>query len=160
MKESQRFLAEMAKIQNRIKSNDKRPRSFGTSCLLHQSEIHLIDAIEPGEGIMASNLARKMGITNGAVTQLADKLLKKGLLVKQKRPGNRKEVYLTLTKAGETAYHSHLRFHEELSSRMTAYLDSLKPEEMAVLTNFVKIIDQNLPDLEKEREEKEREERA
>ncbi len=160
MKESQRFLAEMAKIQNRIKSNDKRPRSFGTSCLLYQSEIHLIDAIEPGEGIMASNLARKMGITNGAVTQMADKLVKKRLLVKQKRPGNRKEVYLTLTAEGETAYHSHLRFHEELNSKLTAYLDSLKPEEMAVLTNFVKIIDENLPDLEKEREEKEREERA
>ncbi len=48
MTESERFLAEMGKIQNRIQSNDKQPRNFGTSCLLHQAEIHLIDAIEPG----------------------------------------------------------------------------------------------------------------
>ncbi len=153
MKDSQYFLLETSKIFNRIKSNDKRPRSFGTSCLLYQAEIHLIDAIEPGEGIMASDLARKMGVTNGAVTQLADKVARKGLLIKEKRKTNRKEVYLKLTKEGETAYHHHYQFHEALNSRLIAYMDALKPEEMAVLMGLLEIIDAYLPDLEKEREE-------
>jgi len=77
MEESLRIMRQAAKIQNRINSNDKKPRPFGTSQLLHQSEIHFIDAIESGEGINASRLSQKLGITNGAVTQIADKLVKR-----------------------------------------------------------------------------------
>ena len=139
-----------SKIQYRINSNDKKPRSFGTSQALHQSEIHFIDAIGPGDGMISSHVACKLGITKGAVTQTADKLVKKGLAEKYKKPENKKEVYIKLTPEGETAYENHRLFHKQLGDKMIEYLDSLSREQMEVLFELLDIIDKNLPNLNEE----------
>lgn len=150
MKDSIELLLQTSRIQNRINSNDKKPRSFGTSHLLHQSEIHFIDAIEPGEGINASRLSKKMGITNGAVTQTAEKLISKKLVEKYKVENNKKEVFLRLTSEGETAFTNHRLFHRKLEDRMLEYLDSLNKEQMDALFGLIEIIDHYLPDLNRE----------
>ena len=150
MNESESLMIEFSKIQYRINSNDKKPRNFGTKHALYQSEIHFIDAIEPGDGIIASQVAQKLGVTKGAVTQIADKLVKKGLIEKYKRPDNKKEVYIKLTSDGKIAYDRHRLFHKQLGDKMIAYLDSLSPAQMQALTGLLNIIDKNLPDLNKE----------
>ncbi len=150
IKESVDFLLRIAKIQNRINSNGKKPRKFGTNHLLYQSEIHFIDAVEPGNGLIASAIAKKLGITNGAVTQIADKLVKKNLIEKYKAPGNKKEVFIKLTTEGEVAYANHKLFHKKLTDKMVEYLDGLNKEQMEALFGIVEIVDKNLPDLNKE----------
>ena len=150
MKESESLMIEFLKIQYRINSNDKKPRNFGTKHALYQSEIHFIDAVEPGYGMIASRVAQKLGITKGAVTQIADKLVKKGLIEKYKKPDNKKEVYIKLTRDGEIAYESHRLFHKQLADKMIVYLDGLSPKQMQALTGLLDIIDKNLPDLNKE----------
>jgi transcriptional regulator, MarR family len=77
MNDIQSFMELTAKIQYRINANDKKPKRFGTAHLLYQSEIHFIEAIGLSDGYSASELSEKLGITNGAVTQVSDKLLKK-----------------------------------------------------------------------------------
>ena len=150
MKNSIRLMRQGARIQYRIRTNDKKPRTFGTDHLLYQSEIHFIDAIGPGEGLNASQISKKLGITNGAVTQVADKLVKKKLIEKYKIRGNKKEVYLRLTAEGKIAFENHKRFHQELSDRMLEYLDGLTEEQMDALFGLMEIIDRYLPDLDKE----------
>ena len=150
MKDSIRLMHQGAKIQYRIRANDKKPRTFGTAHLLYQSEIHFIDAIGSGEGLNASQISKKMGITNGAVTQVAEKLVKKKLVERYKIQGNKKEVYLRLTTEGKTAFENHKLFHQELSDRMIEYLDGLKKEQMDALFGLMDIIDRHLPDLDKE----------
>jgi DNA-binding MarR family transcriptional regulator len=150
MKDSIRLLRQGAKIQYRIRANDKKPRPFGTDQLLYQSEIHFIDAIGPGEGLNASQLSKKLGITNGAVTQVADKLVRKKLIERYKIQVNKKAVYLRLTTAGKIAFENHKLFHQELSDRMIEYLDGLTKEQMDALFGLMDIVDQHLPDLDKE----------
>jgi len=150
MEESSRIMRQAAKIQSRINSNDKKPRPFGTSQLLHQSEIHFIDAIEPGEGINASRLSQKLGITNGAVTQIADKLVKKKLIYKYKKEINKKEVYLKLTEEGEIAFDNHRIFHKELHDKIVEYLDGLNKEQTEAIRGLMDVIEHYLPDLSKE----------
>ena len=82
MNDIQSFTELTAKIQYRINANDKKPKSFGTRHKLYQSEIHFIDAIGLDGGYSASELSEKLGITNGAVTQVSDKLLRKKLIEK------------------------------------------------------------------------------
>lgn len=150
MEEAIKFLQQWTKIQYRINANDKKPRNFGTSQLLHQSEIHFIDAIETGEGLNASQLSEKLGVTNGAVTQTADKLLKKHLIKKYRIPGNKKEIYLKLTPEGEIAFKNHRLFHKKTSDKIIDYLDSLSAEQLDALFGLLDIIERNLPDLTKE----------
>ena len=147
MKESEEILLQGAKIQGRINSNDKQPRPFGTKQLLYQSEIHFIDAIEPGEGLNASQISRKLGITNGAVTQIADKLVQKELITKYRKDDNRKEIYLKLTEEGVTAFKHHKLFHKELSDKMIEYIDNLNHEQIEGIKGFIEVIEKYLPDL-------------
>ena len=79
MNDIQGLIERTAKIQYKINANDKKPRTFGTQHKLYQSEIHFIEAIGLSGDYSASELSEKLGITNGAVTQVADKLLKKKL---------------------------------------------------------------------------------
>lgn len=150
MSDSQEIMLGFAKIQSRINSNDKRARSFGTSQMLHQSEIHFIDAVEPGDGLNASCLSEKLGITNGAVTQIADKLLKKSLVEKYKKDGNKKEVYIKLTPEGEIAFANHKKFHQELSGKVIGYLDGLNNSQVEGIKGLLNVIDIYLPDLSQE----------
>lgn len=54
-----------------------------------------------GAGAIApSRLAERMGLTRGAVTKLADRLLAKGLAVRQANPDDARAQTLTITPAG------------------------------------------------------------
>lgn len=147
MDDYQKIMERMAALQYKINSNDKKPRSFGTSELLHQSEIHFIDAIGIDGEINASQLSEKLSISNGAITQVADKLLNKKLIEKYKKESNKKEVYFRLTEQGEVAYESHRKFHQDLCDKMIAYLKGLSPEQIKGILGFISVSDENLPDL-------------
>ena len=147
MDDYQKIMERMAALQYKINSNDKKPRSFGTSELLHQSEIHFIDAIGIDSEINASQLSDKLHISNGAITQVADKLLKKKLIEKYKIETNKKEVYFRLTEQGKVAYESHRKFHQDLCDKIIAYLKGLSPEQIKGILGFIAVSDKNLPDL-------------
>ena len=148
MNDIQSFMKLTAKIQYRINANDKKPKRFGTAHLLYQSEIHFIEAIGLSEGYSASELSEKLGITNGAVTQVADKLLKKKLIKKYKKEGNKKAVYITLTKEGVRAYKNHEKFHDGFNKKITAYLSSLSKKEFSAIVRLAELVNETIPDFE------------
>ncbi len=82
MEQTNKLLAQIAKIQYRITSNNKKPRKFGTNHLLYHSEIHFINAISSYKELNVSQLSEKLGVTKGAITQVAEKLLRKNLIYK------------------------------------------------------------------------------
>lgn len=140
-----KIIEKMNAIQYRINLNDKKPKSFGTNQQLYQSEIHFIDAIGIGEEVNASQLSSKIGITNGAVTQVAQKLIKKKLIEKYKKETNKKEVYFKLTEMGIVAYAHHKAFHKELDDKIFEYLKGLSEEQIEGLLGLVAITEENLP---------------
>jgi len=147
MNEYQMILERMSALQYKINSNDKKPRNFGTSVLLYQSEIHLIDAIGLDREINASQLSEKLCISNGAITQGTNKLLKKKLIEKYKKETNKKEVYFRLSKQGIVAYESHRKFHQDLIDKITVYLKGLSLEQIEGILGYITVADENLPDL-------------
>lgn len=136
---------QLVKLMNRINENDKRPKDFGTGKVLYTSEIHLIDAVGPDEGYNGSVLSEKMGITNGAVTQITAKLLAKGIVRKIKKPGNKKEVYIQLTELGKVAYANHLELHRVLREKINQATEQMSSEQRAGLMKFLTVIEKNIP---------------
>jgi len=137
----------IAALQYKITSNNKKPKSFGTDKLLYQSEIHFIDAVGTEDAVNASQLSEKLGVSNGAITQVADKLSEKGLIKKYKKDTNRKEVYFRLTEQGKVAYENHKNFHRSLREKITAYLEGLSPKQIEGILGLLSVSDENLPDL-------------
>ncbi len=141
------LIERMAAIQYRINLNDRKPKSFGTNQLLYHSEIHFIDAIGIDKEINASQLSSKLDITNGAVTQVSQKLIKKKLIEKYKKETNKKEVYFKLTESGKVAYKNHKLFHKQLDDKIIEYLKGLSREQLDIILGFVAIAEEHLPRL-------------
>lgn len=144
------FIELTAKIQYKINANDKIPKSFGTRHMLHQSEIHFIEAIGLKGEYSASDLSKKLEITNGAVTQVADRLLGKKLIEKYKKIDSKKTVYFKLTDEGIIAYKNHENFHSSFNEKLAAYLNSLSKKEFDAIMSLAELVNSNIPDLSKE----------
>lgn len=140
-----KIIEKMNAIQYRINMNDKKPKAFGTNQQLYQSEIHFIDAIGIDEEINASQLSNKLDITNGAVTQVAQKLIQKKLIEKYRKETNKKEVYFKLTELGKIAYENHKAFHKVLDDKIIEYLKGLSEEQIEGILGLAAIAEENLP---------------
>lgn len=113
-------------------------RDYGAGELLYHAEVNLLDVIFRHPEQSAASLAGMLGITKGALTQTAKKLIDKGLVEPYNPPGNRKTKYHRLTPAGEAVRKSHAQFHAEANARMRAYLCALPVSDKQVLTDFFK----------------------
>jgi DNA-binding MarR family transcriptional regulator len=142
------IIERMAAIQYQISLNDKKPKNFGTDGLLYQSEIHFIDAIGKDKTVMALELARKLNITKGAVTQVSKKLLEKGYIKKLRKDGNKKEIYFELTEKGIVAYDNHLEFHGDINNKIIEYLKKLNKDQLEAIIGLVELNEKCIPRIE------------
>lgn len=115
---------------------DRYPNTYGTAGQFTPSEIHLIDAIGLEEPILMSELAAKLNVTKGAITQLAKKLEIKGAIQRSPHPSDKRAVLLSLTDIGEIAYKEQeavrVHFYKLLASQMDSH-------EMAVFEKGIDI---------------------
>lgn len=132
-------------IVNKMNELAKKPREFGIGQKLYQSEIHTISAISNHTGINANELSKVLGVTNGAVTQITNKLIQKGLVEKYKKNNNNKEVYIRLTDLGEIANQGHDAFHEEMRKNLKEYLNELQENQIEAIVKLFDTVIENLP---------------
>jgi len=105
------LLEKLEQVITKMESMHTPSLSFGTGVLMHQKEIHTVQAIGRHSGINVTRLAEQMGVTKGAVSQTISKSVKKGLVQKTHAPGNDKEVILELTDLGWVGFRNHEKFH-------------------------------------------------
>lgn len=107
------------------------------------SEIHLLEAVGPpilnSEGKTVSEISDILGISLPSVTFAINKLVRKGYVTKQKSSLDGRLVYVTLTRAGQRAEHSHRYFHRSMIRSITSEMD--ENEKQALLQGVVKLND-------------------
>lgn len=115
----------MTRLVNKYNRLDSKALDFGTGDLLFPSEIHVVEIIGKNHGNTVNEICQKLGVTKGAVSQIVDKLSKKGLVAKQRNPDFYKEIMLSLTAKGRKAFKGHENFHklmdEDLYKNMTHF---------------------------------------
>jgi DNA-binding MarR family transcriptional regulator len=127
-----------------LSREQKVARDYGAGFPINHAEVHLLDTINQHPGENTSRLARRNGITKGAVAQITKKLLEKSLVTSFQMPGNRKEVYFELTKLGKKVVSGHDRHHRRLNTELSKYFDSLSDRDMQTISAFLdKIIEGN-----------------
>lgn len=134
----------LLELIERVLEIEKKARYYGTDTPLFHSEIHMIKAIKENEGIHITGLAENLGVTKGAVSQVAIKLQKKGLIIKERDINNYSKFILKLTPNGEIAYNNHLKFHQELDQIMTEILNGESEERIDFLKNFLRTLESKL----------------
>ena len=115
---------------------DKQMHRFGTDTPIYHSEIHLISAIAQNPDIHVRGLAEQLGVTSASVSEMINKLQKKGLVQKSTDKNNLSRLNLSLTDKGRLAHEEHMRYHEELNQIISAELAGASGEQVAFLHDF------------------------
>lgn len=97
---------------------------------LTNNDMHVIEAIGPGEGNNMSSIAKKLNITVGSLTTAMNSLVNKTYVERRRSETDRRVVYVRLTKKGIAAYKHHEDYHQQMTK---AILDKLSEDEIPVL---------------------------
>ncbi|WP_156823341.1 MarR family transcriptional regulator [Woodsholea maritima] len=107
-------------VMMRAQEIDQAPRTFNTGVVLHRAEIHTLQAIGDSQGAIMKDLAERMGVTRGAMSQMARRLEDKGLITRQ-AGRNSKEIVLVLSALGEKGVAAHKAFHRAMYQTFRDY---------------------------------------
>lgn len=123
------------------------PRKYGTEDELYMVEAHTINLIGEKSKVSPSYLANLTNKTKGAISQMVDKLLKKGLVIKYKNPTNNREVIIELSDKGKQAYKYHKELDQIEYGRMLSRLNQFSTEDLINFTKIASVINDHVKNL-------------
>lgn len=104
---------------------------------LYASEIHLMKTVDYNPNVNASGIAKLLGVTKGAVSQTVSRLVRKGVIVKERDSSYNNELKISLTSYGKGALTA---FHIQNGSQwkdFIKYLESLSNQEYQIVIGFL-----------------------
>jgi DNA-binding MarR family transcriptional regulator len=129
----QQFI-ELVKLMNRL---EKEPRHYGTAEQFTSREIHLVEMIGMAGGISVTELAKRLGVTKGAISQSLKRLDQRGLIRKQADQSNLSRARIDLTIKGKIAYTAHRSWHDTMDGGFSRYFEALNADQIAFLQEFL-----------------------
>ncbi len=139
----------MERIIHKYNQFEKKPQVYCRDIILTQPEIHTIAIVGDNEGINITQLAKIRGITKGAVSQMVNKLVDKGLLEKRISPDSDAALCLYLTRKGKVARDGHRQMHENMGEMYKAMLDQIPKSTLDEMRKFLEALDKALDDMNK-----------
>ncbi|WP_409199192.1 MarR family winged helix-turn-helix transcriptional regulator [Methanospirillum lacunae] len=134
---SSQILVTLVQVIQKAAFIDNQPVDLGDGPLLTAAEIHLIDMAGRYQGDTISDLAVRMGVTKSAVSQMVQKLVVKGYLIRGREEGNRKNISLHLTPNGKKAFEWHKSLHSNVDKEIISYLAALSDHERTILLELL-----------------------
>ncbi|MFS1511994.1 MarR family winged helix-turn-helix transcriptional regulator [Chengkuizengella sp. SCS-71B] len=113
----------LGRLFMQFKQLERHPRVFGDAGPLTPSEIHTIDAISCEGGILMSELATRLSVTKGAVSQIVKKLESKRLVQRTPHHEDSRAVIISLSEKGLMAFHAHRELHQNFYKELSDQLD-------------------------------------
>ncbi len=127
-------------IHNQLKILEKSSKGFGIDKELSFSELECIKAIGRHPGNNITELASRLGITKGAVSQMSVKLVGKKLVIKGKNPTNNKEIWLTLSEKGEAVFQKAEKFYYEMFAELDGKINKMSIEQVELIIDSFDLV--------------------
>jgi DNA-binding MarR family transcriptional regulator len=145
--QSRKIAGQIRRVINRSMFLEKRTILHLEDLRLYPSEIHLLQVIKEGADLSAGEMARKLGISNGAVSQTLNRLEKKGVIKKTKEPALKNKLTATLTDFGLAAIRQFEQGQEGTMKTFSSYLGELSQGERKVIEGFLSRLEVFLKEL-------------
>lgn len=142
--EPKKLAGQIRRVTNRLIFLEKRSVFRYEGLRLHPSEIHLMQVIAEQPNLNAGEMAQRLGVSNGAVSQTLARLERKGVIRKAKDPSLKNRVNAAFTATGRQAIQ---RFEEERAASVESfsnYLAGLSELEREVIESFLSSVDEFL----------------
>ncbi len=102
---------------------------------LSMTEVHVLEAIQKSEEPTMSRVAKRLRVTVGTLTTSVSRLVEKGYVKRQSKPGDKRKVYLTLTNPALDVLKIHEAFHDDM---IDAAIEDLELEKSPALIEAFK----------------------
>lgn len=104
-----------------IEENELRKSKFNDMTM---REMHAIHAISMYDHKSTSEVAKELHLTPGTLTSMADRLVRKGYVIRLRSEDDRRVIRLGLTKKGRVVYRAHEAFHNMMVKSFLKDLDA------------------------------------
>lgn len=123
-----------------INSYESIPRQYGTEDEIYMVEAHTINLIGNKSQTNISELAELTNKTKGALSQMVERLIKKGMVTKSKNPLDNREVIIQLTNKGKIVYDYHKELDKSEYKKLLIELDQFSEEDFLKYTKISTIL--------------------
>jgi len=119
-------------------SEDDRSQFAGHNLSRIQTELVFLTAQHKKDGISVKDVAAKLQVTSGAVTQLVDTLIVRGLIERAENPNDRRSILLRATDAVDTDCLTFEEYYTHHVSPMFNALSDVEVEQLIQLVSKIK----------------------
>jgi DNA-binding MarR family transcriptional regulator len=130
---------------------DEMPMTFERDVVLTPREIRTIDLIGNRTETNVTDVGNHFRFTKSAASQLVTRLVKRGLVEKDRSPHNSKEYLLSLTSEGIRAQQVYQKFHaahvDDLRQRLSAFSVQQVATTSVLLEVVESVVDERLKSL-------------
>jgi len=99
--------------------------------------LHVLDGIGKLGRANGSALSSTFGFPKGTVSKVTKRLAAHDLIVIETIPGNKKELYFSMTPKGETIYKLHERLDERIKSGAIRFMAEYTQEQLMFVKDFI-----------------------
>jgi DNA-binding MarR family transcriptional regulator len=145
--EPRKLAGQIRRVINRLIFLEKRTVFRHEGLRLHPSEIHLMQVIAEYPDLNAGEMAQKLGVSNGAVSQTLARLEKKGVIKKVKDPSLKNRVSAAFTASGRQAIQLFEEQRASSGESFSNYLAGLSEPEREVIGSFLSRVNEFLKGL-------------
>ena len=141
-KQYDELLITIERIIHKYNQIEKKVDTYGNDIPLTCTEVHILNEIGKNPKIGVKAIAVHKGVTEGAVSQIVKKLIRKGLVYKAISKESESRVELTLTEIGKISYENHRQFHKEANQKWYKLFDEYSGEDYQKIASFLTKMDE------------------
>ncbi len=131
------FIQLFQRIVHKYSQFETHKKKYGTDMHITVAEIHTIDAIGRNSNLNLKQLAQELGIAKGTASQMVYKLVDKGLVKKEISVHSDREINISLTKLGRTAYDGHKEMHAGQNAKMTSLVKEMPQDVLDLSKDYL-----------------------
>ncbi|MCY7786348.1 MarR family transcriptional regulator [Bacillus inaquosorum] len=100
------------------------------------TQLHIVSCIHTSQNVNNSFLASRLHISKAAVSKAVKALLKHNIITVTKKPGNKKEIFYTLTESGRELAALHEQLHEKAKEQYKQLFNEFSIDDLKTVTAF------------------------
>lgn len=131
------FMDDFYSISNKMNQIRNTPVKFKGNITVNSAGLFFLDVVGKNKGVKMYEIGAILGLTKGAVSQMAVKLEEKGLIKKTKSKDNARDIYLELTAEGHRIDKKQQQLRTIMYEGISGIVSDYSDQDIAVIRKFL-----------------------
>lgn len=114
----------------------EKPRKYAENDTLYMREVHFVMEVGSADNLTMGDVARRLNVTQGAVTQMAVRMEKKGYVKRSKQSTDKRLTTISLTEKGKQLCENHVVYDRKEHQIISEILADFTDEELLKIIRY------------------------